>query len=278
MITQPLFYGGTRHEPADSRYRDIVDPATGQVIGQAACANASDVDAAVQSAKRAFNDPAWRGLSAAQRADLLLKLVQVIQANAAELIHLESLSTGSSVVRVSNFDLPATMQIALTMAGALPDYPFVEYPPIRPIPEAYHVRIVKEPLGVCALITAWNGPLLLFLLKAIPALAAGNTIVVKPADNTSFSTFRLVELMNQFLPPGVVNIVTGDGAEVGDALTGHVDVAKISFTGSSRVGRHIQQRAAAGLKRVTLELGGKSPGIVLPDADIEMTARGVTFG
>lgn len=278
MITQTLFYAGARHEPTGGRYRDIVDPATGKVVGRAACASAADVDAAVKSARQAFENPTWRGLSAAQRADILLGIAQAVQANAAELIELEAITTGASAVRMSLFDLPATIQIALNMVGALPDYPFVDYPPIRPIPEAHHVRIVKEPLGVCALITAWNGPLLLFLFKAIPALAAGNTIVVKPADNTSFSTFRLVELMNQFLPPGVVNIVTGDGAEVGDALTGHPDVAKISFTGSGAVGRHIQQRAAAGLKRVTLELGGKGPGIVLPDADIELTARGATFG
>ncbi len=277
MISQPLFYAGARQEPASGRYQDIVDPALGQVIGRAACADAADVDAAVQSAKRAFDNPAWRNLTACQRADMLLGLAKTLHDNAPELIALESASTGGSAVRLANFDLPAAIQVALSMAAALPEYPLVEYPPIRPLPEAHHVRIVKEPLGVCALITAWNGPLLLFLLKAIPALAAGNTIVVKPADNTSFATFRLVELMNQFLPAGVVNIVTGHGAEVGDALTGHPDVAKISFTGSGSVGRHVQKRAADGLKRVTLELGGKGAGIVLPDADIELTARGATF-
>ncbi len=278
MISQPLFYAGARQEPASGRYQDVIDPATGQVVGRTARAAAADVDAAVRSARQAFDNPAWRNLSASQRADILLGLAKTLHDNAAELIALEATSTGASVVRMSSFDLPAVIQMAMNVASQLPEYPFVQYPPIRPLPEAHHVRVVKEPLGVCALITAWNGPLLLFMLKLIPALAAGNTVVVKPAENASLSTFRLVELFNQFLPPGVVNIVTGGGAEVGDALTGHPDVAKISFTGSTGVGQHIQKRAADSLKRVTLELGGKGPSIVLPDADLELTACGASFG
>lgn len=278
MITQPLLYGGARHEPADGRYRDIVNPSTGQIIGQAARASAADVDAAVQAAKAAFHDPAWRNLSASQRADVLLGVVHALMANIQELVSLEANSTGLSAARLSSLDIAIGVQVALNYAHNLPDYPFIEYPPVRSIPEAYHVKVVKEPLGVCAMIPAWNAPLLLFLFKTLPALAAGNTVVVKPAENTSFATFRLVELMQAFLPAGVVNIVTGDGAKVGDALTAHPDVAKVSFTGSGTVGRRVQQRAAETFKRVTLELGGKGPSIVLPDADLDLTARGISFG
>lgn len=275
-IKQPLLIDGKRCEPVSGEYLPVVNPATGRVVGEVASANEVDVDRAVKAAKEAYDKPGWRQMHPRDRADVLVKLAEAISANIFELGSYDALTSGSSMTTLLKFDLAAGAYLALNFANKLPDYPMVEYPPARPLPEAFHLKVLKEPMGVCALITAWNAPIATFLLKAIPALAAGNTIVAKPAQNTSFSTFRLIELMQPFLPPGVINIVTGRGAEVGDALTGHPLVAKISFTGSTATGRHIQQRAAGTLKRVTLELGGKGPALVLPDADLDLTARGVT--
>ena len=275
-VHQSLLVNGEAREPEGGRYRDIVNPATGEVIGQAANATIGDVDAAVAAAKAAF--PAWSRTPVALRVQALLGLAGVLGRHMQELATLDALTSGSSIARLMQFDLMAGLQVALGFAQKLETYPFTIVPPVRPIPEAWHVRIVKEPLGVCALIPAWNAPLLLALLKLIPALAAGNTVVIKPAENTSFGTYRLVELLQAILPPGVVNVVTGDGALVGGRLTEHPDVAKISFTGSCRVGKQIEARATGTLKKVTLELGGKGPAIVLPDADLDLAARGITYG
>ncbi len=275
-LHQSLLIAGEAREPEGGSYRDIINPATGEIIGQAANASICDVDAAVAAAKAAF--PAWSRAPVGARAQALLGLAGVLGKNMPELATLDAVTSGSSIARLMQFDLMAGLQVALGFAQKLETYPFTTVPPVRPIPEAWHVRIVKEPLGVCALIPAWNAPLLLALLKLIPALAAGNTVVIKPAENTSFGTYRLAELLQAFLPPGVVNVVTGDGALVGGHLSQHPDVAKISFTGSCRVGKQIEQRAAGTLKKVTLELGGKGPAIVLPDADLDLAARGITFG
>jgi aldehyde dehydrogenase (NAD+) len=147
---------------------------------------------------------------------------------------------------------------------------------VRTIPEAYDVKIVKQPLGVCGLIPAWNGPLFLAFVKLLPAIAAGNTVVLKPAETASLAVVRAIELLQDVVPPGVINVVTGYGHTAGAALASHPDVAKISFTGSTRTGSLIQKMAADTMKRVTLELGGKGPGIVLPDAPVELAARGAT--
>ncbi len=146
------------------------------------------------------------------------------------------------------------------------------------MPEALDVNVVKQPLGVCGLITAWNGPLFLAFLKMLPAIAAGNTVIIKPAETASLAVVRAMELIQDLLPLGVVNVVTGHGSDVGAALSSHPGIAKISFTGSGRTGVMIQKEAADTMKRVTLELGGKGPGIVLPDAPLELTAKGATFG
>merc|ERR1711974_518944 len=148
------------------------------------------------------------------------------------------------------------------------------YPPVRPMPEALDVKVVKQPLGVCGLITAWNGPLFLAFLKMLPAIAAGNTVIIKPAETASLAVVRAMELIQDLLPLGVVNVVTGHGSDVGAALFSHPGIAKISFTGSGRTGVMIQKEAADTMKRVTLELGGKGPSIVLPNAPIELTAKG----
>jgi aldehyde dehydrogenase (NAD+) len=150
--------------------------------------------------------------------------------------------------------------------------------PPRIAPEMCHTQVWRQPIGVCGLITAWNFPLMLFALKVAPALAAGNTIIIKPSELTPTSTIRLVEILQAALPPGVLNVINGDGPSVGEPMCLHPGIDKISFTGSTAVGKRIQANCAASVKRCTLELGGKGPAIVLPDADLDMVAQGALWG
>jgi aldehyde dehydrogenase (NAD+) len=198
-------------------------------------------------------------------------------ANAPELIELEITCSGATITRASNLDIPAVADLWMNLAEAVKTYPFVESLSPRPLPEQVHTQVWKEPVGVCGLITAWNFPLLLFSWKVGPALAAGNTIVIKPAETTPTSSLRLVELLQEVLPPGVLNIVNGDGPIVGEAISLHPDIDKVSFTGSTRIGRVVQTNCATTMKRCTLELGGKGPGIVMPDADLDMVAQGALW-
>ena len=260
--------------PLSDQYIDIINPSTGEMAGRGADGDAADVDIAVAAAKQAFTT--WKETSTSERAAIISRMGLVLGANLEELVALEASCTGLSTARLMSFDIPGVMQFFQTFAENLEDYAFVEYPPVRTIPEAYDVKIVKQPLGVCGLIPAWNGPLFLAFVKLLPAIAAGNTVVIKPAETASLAVVRAVELLQDVVPPGVINVVTGYGHTAGAALAAHPDVAKISFTGSTRTGSLIQKMAADTMKRVTLELGGKGPGIALPDAPVELTARGAT--
>jgi len=260
--------------PVSDQYIDLINPSTGEMAGRGADGDAADVDIAVAAAKQAF--ATWKETSTSERAAIISRMGLVLGANLEELVALEASCTGLSAARLMTFDIPGVMQFFQIFAENLEDYSFVEYPPVRTIPEAYDVKIVKQPLGVCGLIPAWNGPLFLSFVKALPAIAAGNTVVIKPAETASLAVVRAVELLQDVVPPGVINVVTGYGHTAGAALASHPDVAKISFTGSTRTGSLIQKMAADTMKRVTLELGGKGPGIVLPDAPIELAARGAT--
>jgi aldehyde dehydrogenase (NAD+) len=273
----PLIINGERCEPLSGEYADVINPADGQVVGRAAMGNAADVDVAVAAARAAFNDRAWRHMPPAERSKVLYKCAQVVMANAPELIELEITCSGATITRASNLDIPAVADLWMNLAEAVKTYPFVESLSPRPLPEQVHTQVWKEPVGVCGLITAWNFPLLLFSWKVGPALAAGNTIVIKPAETTPTSSLRLVELLQEVLPPGVLNIVNGDGPIVGEAISLHPDIDKVSFTGSTRIGRVVQTNCATTMKRCTLELGGKGPGIVMPDADLDMVAQGALW-
>lgn len=277
LPSYPLIINGKRCEPAAGGYADVVNPATGETVGRAAMGDAEDVDRAVAAARAAFEDREWRQMAPAQRSKLLYRCAQLVVAHAAELIALEVSCSGATVTRVSNLDIPAVADLWMNLAEAVKVYPFVEFQSPRPLPEPWHSQVWKEPIGVCGLITAWNFPLLLFSWKVGPALAAGNTIVVKPAETTPTSSIRLVEILQEVLPPGVLNIVNGAGPVVGEAMTRHPGIDKISFTGSTRVGRVVQTNCAATMKRCTLELGGKGPGIVLPDADLDLVAQGALW-
>ena len=273
--TQGHVINGKAVEPLSKEYIDVYNPVTGEITGKTAAGKADDIDVAVTAAKSAF--AAWRNTPASERAAIIAQMALVLGANLEELVLLESNCAGVLASRMMAFDVPGIMQLIQTFAENLEEYPFVEFPPVRSIPEAHDVKIFKEPLGVCGLISPWNGPLFVTFLKMLPALAAGNTVVIKPAETASLAVVRLVELLQGIFPPGVVNVVTGYGHEAGAALVAHPDVAKISFTGSTNTGRLIQKSAVDTMKRVTLELGGKGPGIVLPDAPIELTARGASF-
>ncbi len=270
----PLIINGERCEPSSGEYADVINPANGEVVGRAALGNAADVDRAVAAARAAFDRREWRQMPPAERSKLLYRCAQLVVANAQELIGLEVSCSGATVTRASNLDIPAVADLWMNLAEAVKVYPFVESQSPRPLPEQWHSQVWKEPVGVCGLITAWNFPLLLFSWKVGPALAAGNTIVIKPAETTPTSSIRLVEILQEVLPPGVLNIVNGDGPVVGEAMSLHRDIDKISFTGSTRIGRVVQTNCATTMKRCTLELGGKGPGIVLPDADLDMVAQG----
>ena len=273
-----LFIDGQLQEPASGRYDDVVNPATGEVIAQIAMGDSVDVDLAVKAAKQAFSDTAWRRMSPLDRSKMLNSVANAIMSHAMELAQLEVACSGGTIGRVMALDIPASVDLFATLAEEVKTYPFVTSLSPRPLPEQVHTQVWKEPIGVCGLITAWNFPIMLLAMKLAPALAAGNTVVIKPSELTPTSTVRLAEIISEILPKGVVNVVTGLGEDVGEAMSLHPDINKISFTGSTRIGKHVQRTAVDTMKRVTLELGGKGAGIVMPDANLERTAYGALFG
>ncbi|CAN7373672.1 aldehyde dehydrogenase family protein [Rhizobium sp. LjRoot30] len=258
------------------------DPASGQHLADLAEATATDVDAAVAAARTAFDSDAWRGMTPSARGKLLWRIADLIDAHADELAELETLDQGKSFKTGRFGEIPASAEqfryfggFATKILGTTIPTSIGYQPPGKKI-FAYTTR---EPIGVVAAITPWNSPMLMAAMKLAPALAAGCTVVLKPAEETSLTALRLGELMLEAgLPPGVVNIVTGFGETVGAALTAHPDVAKVAFTGSREVGKLIVGAARGNLKKLTLELGGKSPAIVMPDADMALAIPGVARG
>ena len=265
-----LLIGGERTDAADGRTFETIDPSTGQPIAQVAHAGAGDVDRAVQAA-RATLDGKWGKLPAAARSQLIFKLADLVEQHADELAELESLDNGKPVGLAKAVDVRLTVE-HLRYFGGWPTKIVGETIPVS-WPNAFcYTR--KEPVGVCGQIIPWNFPLLMASWKVSPALAAGCTVVLKPAEQTPLTALRLGELaLEAGLPEGTLNVVTGDG-ETGAAIVDHPGVNKIAFTGSTVVGREIGAKAGRALKRVTLELGGKSPNIILPDADLEAAVKG----
>jgi aldehyde dehydrogenase (NAD+) len=251
-----------------------LNPATGQVIATVAEGNEVDVDRAVAAARRAFEGP-WRTMRAAERGKILHRFVELMKTHADEIAALESLDAGKPISGVLRQDLPAAID-TLTYYAGWADKISGEVVSTRDDALTYTVR---EPVGVVAAIVPWNFPLMIGMWKLAPALACGCTIVMKPAELTSLSALRIGELaLEAGLPPGVLNIVTGPGRVVGDALVNHADVDKVTFTGSPGVGRGILRGAASNFKRVSLELGGKSANVIFDDADIEAASRAAASG
>src|SRR5947209_17434474 len=266
-----LLIDGEHLDAAEGRTFETIDPATGQAITSVAQAGAADVDRAVGAARSAFEDGRWTGISAAHRARLINRLADLIEANADELAQLESLDNGKPVKFAQVVDVASTVAHLRHFAG-WPERITGDTLPVHQSDMLCYTR--KEPVGVCGQIIPWNFPLLMASWKLAPALAAGCTTVLKPAEQTPLSALRLGELaLEAGIPPGVVNVVTGDG-ETGAALVDHEGVDKLAFTGSTEVGREIGSKAGRSLKRLTLELGGKSPNIILPDADLDAAVKG----
>src|SRR5918992_1016630 len=263
------FVNGEQVDATDGRTTDLVNPATGEAFGTAPLSGPADVDAAMNAAAAAFES--WRDSTPAERQLALLKIADAIEARADELIAAESENTGKPIGLTPGEDLPPMVDQIRFFAGAarvLEGRSAGEY-------MAGHTSFVRrEPIGVCAQVTPWNYPMMMAVWKFAPALAAGNTVVLKPADTTPVTTAMMAEIAAEFLPPGVFNVICGD-RDTGRALVDHEVPRFVSITGSVRAGMEVAGAAAKDLKRVHLELGGKAPVVVFDDADIAAAAEAI---
>lgn len=267
-----LFIAGEWVDAADGGRLETIDPSTGAVVAEVAAAGGADIDLAVRAARRALEDPSWRRLDAADRGVLLWRIADAIEARFDALLRLEVLDNGKPL-REARFDLTETIDAFRYYAGWATKLQGATIP-VRGNVLNYTLR---EPVGVVGAIIPWNFPLQMAAWKVAPALACGNTIVLKPAEQTPLTALELGAIAAEVgVPAGVLNVVPGEGETAGAALVAHEGVDKIAFTGSTAVGKSIMRRAADTLKRVSLELGGKSPNIVLPDADLDAAARGAS--
>jgi betaine-aldehyde dehydrogenase len=261
------FVGGKQVPAGDGRTSAVVDPSTGEAYLEAPVSGAADVDAALHTAAEAFDT--WRNATPAERSLALLRFAAAIEARAEDFIEAESRNTGKPVTMTRTDEVPPMTDELRFFAGAariLEGRSAGEY-------LAGHTSMIRrEPIGVCAQVTPWNYPMMMAIWKIAPALAAGNTIVLKPSDTTPVSTLLLAEVAAEFLPPGVFNVICGD-RDTGRALVAHDIPQMVSITGSVRAGIEVATAAAAGLKRVHLELGGKAPVVVFDDADPAAAAQ-----
>lgn len=267
-----LFIDGAYQDAAEGARFDNINPATGQSLGQVARGGAADIDRAVKAARAAFEADSWAGLAAGDRERLLHRLADLIERNAEALAALETYDTGKPFGDARKVDLPMSVQTLHYYAG----WPSKLRGETVPVRGPFLTYTLREPIGVIGQIVPWNFPLFMAVMKLAPALAAGNTVVLKPAEQTPLTALYLGNLLNEAgFPPGVVNIVSGLGTEAGEALINHPGVDKIAFTGSTRTGQHIMRQAAGTLKRVSLELGGKSPHIIFGDANLKSALRAI---
>jgi aminobutyraldehyde dehydrogenase len=256
-------------EAVDRDVREVVNPATGDVIAEVPEGGQADVDRAVAAAKAAF--PGWRDATPGERANALLALADLLEENGEELCALESANVGKPM-SVAHEEMPVTIDNVRFFAGAART---LEGPAAGEYMAGYTSMVRREPVGVVGQIAPWNYPLMMAIWKIGPALATGNTIVLKPSELTPLTALRLGELAAAVLPPGVLNVITGDGEPVGAGLVRHRDVRLVSLTGSVETGKWIARTAADTLKRVHLELGGKAPMVVFDDADAAAVAEGL---
>src|SRR5258708_31161801 len=255
---------------------DTVNPATGEVLTQSAEASAKDVDQAVTAARKEFEDLAgpWRKMSASERGKVLWRIAELIEAHIEELAELETLDNGKPIFESRYVDMPMAIDVMRYFAGIATK---IQGETVNTLSSAF-TYTMREPIGVVGAIVPWNFPLLLATWKLGPALACGNTVVYKPAEQTPVTALKLGELaIAAGFPAGVLNIVTG-GPETGAAIVRHKDIDKVAFTGSTSVGKEIMRSASDTLKRVTLELGGKSPNIVFADSAIDSAVKGALNG
>ena len=275
--TKHLYIGGKWVPGSSGKLIESVNPANGKVLGNFTAASQEDVDRAVRAARNAFELGPWRDMSRKERARRLRKIADLIREHQAELATLESLDNGK-LYRESYADDMAECADLFDYYAGWTDKLYGE---LNPVEGDYISFTTRDPVGVCGLIVPWNFPLLLAVWKLAPALAMGNTVVLKPSSVTSFSAIRLFEIIHEaeILPPGVINLILGDGS-VGSMIGAHMDVDKVSFTGSTQVGKKlVHDSASSNLKTVTLELGGKSPNIIFADApDLELAIQRSFYG
>jgi phenylacetaldehyde dehydrogenase len=253
----------------------VEDPSSGKEISRIVDASDADVNRAVAAARAAFDDARWSGLAPMQRDRIIDKLADLLEAHADEFAELEAIDNGKPKGMAGAVDVPAAISQLRFMAGWSSKVGGDVIQPYTMPNGAVFSYTVKEPVGVCAQIVPWNFPLLMAALKISPALAAGCTLILKPAEQTSLTVLRLADLIvDAGFPAGVVNIITGNGHTAGDRMVKHPDVDKVAFTGSTEVGKIINKNATDSMKRVTLELGGKSPVVIMPDVDVAATAPG----
>lgn len=267
-----LFIGGEFVDAVEGGRIEVLNPHDNSRLAEVAEARAADIDRAVAAASEAF--PAWRATAAADRGRLLLKLADAIEAHAAELAEIESLDTGHPIRDSRGLDVPRTAATFRYFGGMADKF----QGSVVPVEQGFLNYVTHEPLGVVGQIVPWNFPVMFTSWKMGPALAAGNCVILKPAELTPLSSLKIAELIRDVeFPPGVVNVVPGYGAVAGQYLAEHPRVAKIAFTGSSATGRKIAQASSGNLKRVQLELGGKGANIVFDDADIPAAIAGSAF-
>ncbi len=275
LAAQKLFVGGQWIEASTGRAFKTINPATEEAICDVAEGDAKDIDGAVTAARKAYEEGAWPRMAASERGKLLWRIADLLEKRVDEFAMLESMDAGKPLAEAKAVDLHECIEVLRYYAGFATKITGETLPAAG----ASFVFTLREPVGVIGAITPWNFPLLLSVWKIAPALSAGNTVVHKPASLTPLSALRFAGLCQEAgLPDGVLNVVTGPGSTAGQALVSHPGVDKIAFTGETSTGKSIMKGAADTLKRVSLELGGKSPNIVFADADLDAAARGAING
>jgi acyl-CoA reductase-like NAD-dependent aldehyde dehydrogenase len=268
-----LFVNGEQVAAQSGETFEVINPATNEVIASVAKAGKADIDSAVNAAREAFERGKWVRMGAARRASFLLKVAQIMRERQEEIARLEVLNNGKAI-----------SQAKAELTQAIEDFEFFAGAATKimgntiPVPGNFLNYTVREPVGVCAQIVPWNYPIMMAAWKVAPALAAGNTVILKPASATPLTALLLGEICTEAgIPPGVVNVVPGPGGEIGSYMAEHPGIDKVAFTGETETGRDIMRKAAGSLKRISLELGGKSPNLVFEDADIDHAVNGSLF-
>ena len=274
LMRKQLFINGEWRGATGGKTIEVVNPATEEVIAEVASAEQGDVDAAVAAARAALAGP-WGRLSARERGRLIWKIGEKLLEKADDIARLETLHNGKPIFESRQIEVPASAECFQYFAGWADKI----HGETLPVKGNYLTYTLREPVGVVAAIVPWNFPLLLTSWKVGPALAAGNTVIIKPASQTPLTALALADIARELgVPPGVINVVTGPGSTVGQMLVQHPGIDKIAFTGDTTTGKAIMKGSSGTLKRITLELGGKSPNIVFPDADLDAAVRGATTG
>ncbi|WP_313431271.1 aldehyde dehydrogenase family protein [Siminovitchia terrae] len=269
-----MYINGRWEDPSSGEFRDIINPANGEIIAKAAEGDISDAKKAIAIAREAFDSGIWSDLLAVERAVFLYAIADKLEERAGEISYLETLDNGKPL-HETQFDVADAVACFRYYAGMVTKPDGVTYQ----VPDPMQAMVVREPVGVCGLIVPWNYPLLMSVWKIAPALAAGNTVVFKPSEVTPVTAQCLFEIIEEVgIPAGVINMVMGAGKTVGNEIAESLDVDKVSFTGGTATGRHIMKAATGNIKKISLELGGKSPNIIFADADFEAAIDYALFG